>query len=59
MSSALNGNKSDNTPDQWVPPNVGYACTFAESYVEVKFYWDLSVAPADATALDGMLAGCP
>jgi hypothetical protein len=59
VSADLNNQKSDQTPDQWVPPNAGLRCDYAEMYVEVKSYWNLSVTDTERAALAAQLTGCP
>lgn len=58
VSSKVNQSKSDKTPDEWMPPNAGYACSYGRIYVTVKAAYGLTVAPAERTALENALASC-
>ncbi|HUQ58115.1 HNH endonuclease family protein [Lentzea sp.] len=58
VSGKVNQSKSDKTPDKWMPPNAGYACSYSRMYVTVKTAYGLSVAPAERTALEKALASC-
>ena len=44
VDDGSNSSKSDRSPDQWLPPNVGYRCTYATEWVNIKFTWALTVA---------------
>jgi hypothetical protein len=55
---AENSAKGDSTADEWVPPDPGYGCSYATVVVTVKDAYDLAVTPAEAAALDGLLATC-
>jgi hypothetical protein len=58
VSGKANQSKSDKTPDKWMPPNAGYACSYGRIYVTVKAAYGLSVAPAERSALENALASC-
>ncbi|HEX7307842.1 HNH endonuclease family protein [Lentzea sp.] len=58
VSGKANQSKSDKTPDEWMPPNSGYACSYGRMYVTVKTAYGLTVAPAERTALENALASC-
>jgi hypothetical protein len=53
-----NRSKGDQDPSQWKPPNHGFWCTYAQSWVTVKTYYKLSVTTAEKTALTEMLRTC-
>ena len=36
VDDGSNSSKSDKSPDQWMPPNVGYHCTYAIEWVDIK-----------------------
>ncbi|ANZ36796.1 hypothetical protein BBK82_12670 [Lentzea guizhouensis] len=54
----VNQSKGDKTPDEWMPPNTGYACSYGRIYVTVKAAYALTVAPAERSALEKALATC-
>ncbi|MFD5830104.1 HNH endonuclease family protein [Lentzea sp. NPDC060358] len=58
VSGKVNQSKSDKTPDEWMPPNSGYACSYGRMYVTVKTAYGLSVAPAERSAMEQALASC-
>jgi hypothetical protein len=59
VSAASNRAKGDQDPSQWKPQNQAYWCTYAERWITVKAYWQLTVTEAERTALTEMLRTCP
>ena len=55
---AENSSKGDSTADEWVPSDPTYGCSYATVVVTVKSTYALSVTPAEAQALQGLLATC-
>ncbi len=53
-----NSAKGDGTADEWVPPDPAYACSYASVVITVKDRYGLSVTPAEADALEALLATC-
>jgi hypothetical protein len=45
-------------PALWVPPLASYVCTYVRAYVQVKYYYKLTVDSAEKTALTNYLANC-
>jgi len=58
VSASSNRAKGDQDPSQWKPPNHDYWCTYAERWIAVKAYWQLTVTQAEQTALGDMLGTC-
>ncbi len=58
VTGSTNQSKGDSTPDEWLPPDEGAWCTYAEAWVEVKAAWDLSVTAAEHARLVELLAAC-
>ncbi|MCS5524682.1 HNH endonuclease family protein [Curtobacterium flaccumfaciens pv. oortii] len=58
VDGQANEDKSDSGPGEWMPPNVGDACTYATSFVTVATKWRLSIATDDEQALDRTLTEC-
>ncbi|SEQ30949.1 Protein of unknown function [Lentzea xinjiangensis] len=58
VSGKVNQSKGDKTPDEWMPPNAAYTCSYGRIYVTVKAAYRLTVAPAERTALEQALAAC-
>jgi hypothetical protein len=59
VSAASNRSKSDRDPADWRPTNVSYRCTYAVTWVQIKYRWSLSADAAEVAALQSMLALCP
>ena len=58
MTSTVNSEKSDKSPDEWQPPLEESHCSYAASWIAVKSKYNLSATQAEADALDTMLATC-
>ena len=58
VSASSNRSKGDQDPSQWKPPNHDYWCTYAQRWIAVKSYWQLTVTQAEVTALGDMLGTC-
>ncbi|MDG4768530.1 HNH endonuclease family protein [Solwaraspora sp. WMMD406] len=59
VSASSNRAKGDQDPSQWQPPNRDYWCQYAQDWITVKHYWELSVTAQEKTSLADMLATCP
>ncbi|OKJ03334.1 HNH endonuclease family protein [Kitasatospora sp. CB01950] len=58
VSASTNRSKGDKDPAEWLPPVTSYRCTYVRAWVQVKYYYNLSVDSAEKTALTNVLAGC-
>lgn len=58
VTSSLNEAKGDQGPDQWKPPNREFWCQYAEDWISVKHFWQLTVTTAEKAALTDMLGTC-
>ncbi len=58
VSASVNRAKGDQDPSQWKPPYRGYWCRYAQSWIAVKRYWQLTVTDAEKAALMDMLRTC-
>ena len=58
VSASSNRSKGDKDPAEWVPTRSAYVCTYVRAWVQVKHYYNLSVDPAEKSALQGYLAAC-
>ncbi|MGW2489110.1 HNH endonuclease family protein [Streptomyces sp. NPDC001606] len=58
VTDNVNQAKGDQDPATWVPSRSAYVCTYVRAWVQVKYYYDLSVDPAEKTALTRYLGGC-
>jgi hypothetical protein len=59
VSVVANRTKGDQSPDQWVPPNIAYHCVYSRAWTHVKFIYGLSVTAKEKAALSSMLDTCP
>jgi hypothetical protein len=55
---AENSSKGDSTAEEWVPQDATYGCSYATVVITVKDRYALAVTPAEAAALEDLLAGC-
>ncbi|MEU4561932.1 HNH endonuclease family protein [Actinoplanes sp. NPDC023936] len=58
VTDNVNQAKSDQDPSTWQPSVTSYRCTYARMWIAVKYYWALTLQPAEKTALQAMLNTC-
>ena len=58
VTDNVNQSKGDQDPATWLPSRTAYRCTYARAWVQVKYYYDLSVDSAEKSALSSVLNGC-
>ncbi|MFF3190198.1 HNH endonuclease family protein [Streptomyces misionensis] len=58
VTDNVNQSKGDQDPATWVPSRSAYVCTYVRAWVQVKYYYDLSVDSAEKSALQNYLASC-
>ncbi|HEX6967714.1 MAG TPA: HNH endonuclease family protein [Micromonosporaceae bacterium] len=58
VSKSSNRAKGDQDPSQWKPPSRDDWCQYAQDWIAVKHYWQLSITTAEKSALDDMLETC-
>ncbi|MGN5378517.1 HNH endonuclease family protein [Streptomyces lasalocidi] len=58
VTDNVNQSKGDQDPSTWVPSRSAYLCTYVRAWVQVKYYYDLSVDTAEKNALTKDLANC-
>ena len=58
VTDNVNQSKGDRDPAGWQPPLQSFRCTYARAWVQVKWYYGLSVDSPEKSALTGMLATC-
>jgi hypothetical protein len=58
VTSGVNRAKGDQDPSQWMPPNVGYRCMYAQRWIAVKHYWRLTVTATEKAVLTQTLGTC-
>ena len=58
VTSSANRSKGSRGPDEWKPPEETYWCTYADTWVDIKIRWELSVTTGEMDALQSMLSTC-
>ncbi|MFI9172991.1 HNH endonuclease family protein [Streptomyces lincolnensis] len=58
VTDNVNQAKGDQDPATWMPSVTSYRCTYVRAWVQVKYYYDLSVDSAEKSALTGYLNNC-
>lgn len=56
--AGANRTKGDKGPEAWKPPNGDYWCEYARRWIWIKSDWQLTVNPAEKSALRQMLGTC-
>ncbi|MFJ8795310.1 HNH endonuclease family protein [Streptomyces sp. NPDC102462] len=58
VTDSVNQAKGDKDPAEWMPSRTAYRCTYVRAWVQVKYYYNLSVDSAEKSALTSYLSGC-
>ncbi|MFC0036871.1 HNH endonuclease family protein [Actinomadura rayongensis] len=58
VTDNVNQAKSDKDPAEWQPSVASFRCTYARAWIQVKWYYNLTVDSAEKSALTSMLATC-
>ncbi|MEV5430964.1 HNH endonuclease family protein [Streptomyces sp. NPDC052701] len=58
VTDDVNQSKGDQDPATWMPSRTAYRCTYVRAWVQVKYYYGLSVDSAEKSALQNHLAAC-
>ncbi|MEU6098105.1 HNH endonuclease family protein [Streptomyces sp. NPDC047079] len=58
VTDNVNQAKGDQDPATWMPSRTAYRCTYVRAWVQVKYYYNLSVDSAEKSALQSYLASC-
>ncbi|MDQ0990620.1 HNH endonuclease family protein [Streptomyces sp. V3I7] len=58
VTDNVNQAKGDQDPSTWMPSVSSYRCTYVRAWVQVKYYYNLSVDSAEKSALTNYLSGC-
>ncbi|MGW3723544.1 HNH endonuclease family protein [Streptomyces sp. NPDC000851] len=58
VTDNVNQSKGDQDPATWIPSRTTYRCTYVRAWVQVKYYYGLSVDSAEKSALTNYLASC-
>lgn len=58
VTDNVNQAKGDQDPATWMPSVSSYRCTYVRAWVQVKYYYGLSVDSAEKSALTSYLNNC-
>src|SRR4051795_6925350 len=58
VTDNVNQSKGDQDPATWMPSRTAYRCTYVRAWVQVKYYYGLSVDSAEKSALTNYLSAC-
>jgi len=60
VTSSVNESKGDHDPASWMPPAADAACRYDQYWVLVKYKWNLTIDPAEKSAIAARFAldGC-
>ncbi|MCT7356657.1 HNH endonuclease family protein [Streptomyces sp. 15-116A] len=58
VTDNVNQAKGDQDPATWMPSRSDYRCIYVRAWVQVKYYYGLSVDSAEKSALQSHLASC-
>jgi hypothetical protein len=58
VTDNVNQAKGDQDPATWQPSVASFRCTYARAWIQVKWYYGLTVDSAEKSALNGMLGTC-
>jgi len=51
-----NNNKGDQTPEDYMPTNKSYACTYLKNWLYIKAIWGLSMSESEAQSVDHLIS---
>lgn len=58
VTAAANRAKSDQGPEDWLPPEPSYRCRYAAEWVAVKARWGLSMDERERASVGNLLEAC-
>ncbi|THV71275.1 hypothetical protein D6D28_04547 [Aureobasidium pullulans] len=58
VTDSLNQSKGDQDIGEWLPPRVAYQCEYVRAWVQVKYYYGLTMDSTEKAAASKVLAGC-
>ena len=58
VNGSDNASKGAKGPEEWVPSNEGYTCSYATKWIETKTEYELTVTENEKIALREMLSTC-
>lgn len=58
VTDDVNQAKGDKDPSAWKPPRTAFWCTYARAWIQVKWYYGLTLQSSEKSALTTMLGYC-
>jgi hypothetical protein len=58
VTDNVNQSKGDQDPTTWKPSLTSFWCTYARAWIQVKYYYHLTLQSAEKTQLSSMLGTC-
>lgn len=58
VTDNVNQSKGDKDPAEWQPSLSSFRCTYARAWIQVKYYYALTVDSSEKSALTTMLGTC-
>ena len=58
VGASVNRSKSDQGPEEWLPPHGSYRCRYAADWVAVKVRWSLSMDERERVTVSNLLRVC-
>jgi hypothetical protein len=58
VTDNVNQSKGDQDPATWQPSRTSFRCTYARAWIQVKWFYALSVDSSEKSALNSMLGSC-
>ena len=55
VNGSQNMKKGDRAPDNYIPPNSTYICTYLKNWLSIKFLWGLKMTETEAAAITGAI----
>lgn len=56
VSGHENMSKGDSSPDEWMPPNPEFVCSYLKDWLEIKLIWGLIMNPDESQAIKTLFA---
>lgn len=53
-----NGSKSDSGPEEWLPPQSGYRCTYVIRFIRIAYLYKVGVTSASRATMTSVLNSC-
>ena len=50
VTAGANRSKGARSPEEWMPPNEGYWCEYAQDWAEIKARWELTMTEPEPEA---------